>query len=85
MIVETSESLPLYTAVSIEHDDNLFLGEVLACAAAASGEVKEHAFRIEVKIEQILTGLHSLMALRSQLLGERIAPALTLVPVGVLN
>jgi hypothetical protein len=70
----------LSTALSIEHEDNLFLGEVVACAAQAPG-----VYKMEIKIEQILTGLHSLMALRSRLLGEAVPQTLTMAPVGMRN
>jgi len=80
LIVEAGESLSLSTALSIEHEDNLFLGEVVACAAQSPG-----LYRMEIKIEQILTGLHSLMALRARLLGEAVPQTLGLLPVGVLN
>ena len=80
LILEAAESLPPSTALSIEHEDNLFLGEVVACAPQPSG-----SFRMEVKIEQILTGLHNLMALRARLLGEAVPQPLGLMPVGALN
>jgi hypothetical protein len=80
LIVEAGEALSLSTALSIEHEDNLFLGEVVACAAQAPG-----VYKMEIKIEQILTGLHSLMALRSRLLGEAVPQTLTLAPVGMRN
>src|SRR3954452_21171625 len=57
--------VPAFTAVSIEYDDALFLGEVVACT-----EDVTHAWHVEVKVEQILTGLQSLMNLRASLLGE---------------
>jgi hypothetical protein len=40
---------------------------------------------MEIKVEQILTGLHSLMALRARLLGEAVPQQLTMMPVGGLN
>ncbi|HEX3685420.1 MAG TPA: hypothetical protein VHU83_22995 [Bryobacteraceae bacterium] len=80
LILEAGEPLSPSTALSIEHEDNLFLGEVMACAAQAPA-----VYRMEIKIEQILTGLHSLMALRARLLGESVPHPLALVPAGVLN
>ena len=80
LIVQAGEPLSLSTALSIEHEDNLFLGEVVACAAQAPG-----VYKMEIKIEQILTGLHSLMALRSRLLGEAVPQTLILAPVGMRN
>ncbi|HTU47182.1 MAG TPA: hypothetical protein VMF91_19120 [Bryobacteraceae bacterium] len=80
LILEAGEPLSPSTALSIEHEDNLFLGEVVACAAQSPG-----LYRMEIKIEQILTGLHNLMALRARLLGEAVPQTLGLMPVGVLN
>ena len=80
LIVETGEALSPNTALSIEHEDNLFLGEVVACAPQSAG-----VYVIEIKIEQILTGLHSLMTLRARLLGEAVPQALSMVPVGARN
>src|ERR1700685_1436741 len=80
LILEAGEPLAPSTALSIEHEDNLFLGEVVACVAETAG-----IYRMEIKIEQILTGLHSLMALRARLLGEGVPQQLTLMPVGMPN
>jgi hypothetical protein len=80
LIIEAGEALALSTALSVEHEDNLFLGEVVACAVQSPG-----VYKMEIKVEQILTGLHSLMALRSRLLGEAVPQPLTMMPVGVLN
>jgi hypothetical protein len=80
LILEADESLAPSTALSIEHEDNLFLGEVVACAPHSPG-----IYRMEIKIEQILTGLHSLMALRARLLGEGVPQPLGLMPAGVRN
>lgn len=80
LIVEANEPIPISTALSIEHEDNLFLGEVVICAAQSAG-----IYRMEIKIEQILTGLQSLMNLRAGLLGEGIPQPLTLMPVGMRN
>jgi hypothetical protein len=80
LIVEAGEPLSISTALSIEHEDNLFLGEVVACGAESDG-----VYRIDIKIEQILTGLQSLMNLRAGLLGESVPQTLAMVPVGVRN
>ena len=79
-ILETVEPLASSTALSIEFEDKLFLGEVVTCAAQSPG-----AFRLEIKIEQILTGLQSLMNLRARLLGEGVPKQLGMVPVGARN
>lgn len=63
--LQASEPIPVPSAVSVEFNDALFLGEVVAC----TGEVNR-ACNVEIKVEQVLSGLQSLMALRSRLLGE---------------
>ena len=63
--LQASEPVPVSSAVSVEFNDVLFLGEVVAC----TGEVNR-ACNVEIKVEQVLSGLQSLMALRSRLLGE---------------
>ena len=77
--IESSEALGISTPVSVEYDDALFLGEVVNCAPGEQG------WAIELKVEQILSGLHSLMALRAHLLSESVAQPLTLVPLGARN
>ena len=79
-ILETGEPLALSTALSIEYEDKLFLGEVVTCGAQSPG-----VFRVEIKVEQILTGLQSLMNLRARLLGEGVPRQLGMVPVGARN
>jgi hypothetical protein len=79
LALEASEAIAISTAVSVEHDDSLFLGEVVTCTS--EGE----AWRLEIKIEQILTGLQSLMALRAHLLSEGITQPLGLLPIGSRN
>lgn len=61
----SSERIPASTAITVEYNDALFLSEVVACTQDVSG-----TWHIETKIEQILTGLQSLMNLRANLLGE---------------
>ena len=80
LLVEAGEAVPAYTALSIEHEDRLILGEVVSCAPFGAA-----AYRVEIKVEQILTGLQNLMALRSRLLGEAIPQQLGLIPAGVRN
>jgi len=92
--ISTAEALPASTAVSVEYDDRLFLGEVLTCSSATPAE-GEQALRaqtaadpswiIELKIEQILSGLQSLLALRAHLLSESVPQPLSLIPVGARN
>jgi hypothetical protein len=55
--------------VGVETDDTLLLGEVVNSAP------KPHAWHIEVRVEQILNDLTSLIALRAKLLEESRAAA----------
>lgn len=77
--VEAAEALPVSTVLSVECDDELFLGEVVTCSEA------EQNWKLEIKVEQILTGLQSLMALRARLLSEGIPQPLGLMPIGARN
>jgi hypothetical protein len=70
--------VPAFTPVSVEYDDALFLGEVVACT-----EDVTHAWHVEIKVEQILTGLQSLMNLRASLLGEPAPSPLRMVPAAL--
>ena len=64
LLAEAQSALPSGSTVTVEYDDKLFLGEVVVCKASAD------SWSFEIKVEQVLSGLQSLMALRSQLLGE---------------
>ena len=55
------------------------LGEVVTCACGPKG------WTTHVRVDQILTGLQSLMALRSHLVNESMGAPLPLVPVGARN
>jgi hypothetical protein len=55
--------------VSIEYNDTLFLGEIVRFSASGNGTSEMH-----VKVEQMLTGLQSLLRFRAQLLGEGVGP-----------
>lgn len=63
----TSERVATGTAVSVEHEDALLLGEVAHEAEQSA------SWALEIRVEQMLNGLMSLMALRARLLEE--APA----------
>jgi hypothetical protein len=76
LVLQANESVPVSSAVTVEFNDALFLGEVVACTGGANKSCD-----IEIEIEQILSGLRSLMALRSHLLGEGVPQQRpTLVP-----
>ena len=75
--LEAPERISLSAPVSVEYSDAMFLGEVIACQRNAGG-----IWELNIKVDQILTGLQSLCALRAQLLGEGVsAPARGFVPV----
>ncbi len=81
LILEATEPLPISTVISVEHEDVLFLGEVLTCRVTSGP-----AWNIEVKVAQILTGLQNLMALRKGLLGEGVpSQSFRSIYPGVLN
>jgi hypothetical protein len=65
MVLETPERLDISTPISVEYNDAMFLGEVIGCRRES-----EDTWQMIVNVEQILTGLQSLMALRAGLLGE---------------
>ena len=79
LILSTAECIRESTAVSIEYEDTLLLGEVVLCSGVGQ------TWKVEVRIEQMLTGLQSLMALRAQLLSDSPAAPLPLMPVGMRN
>jgi hypothetical protein len=68
------------TPLTVEYNDAMFLGEVVACT-----EDVQHRWHIEVKIEQILTGLQSLMNLRANLLGEQSPAPVRMALAGVAH
>jgi hypothetical protein len=67
--LETQERIPACTAVAVEYNDALFLGEVVACTEDCAGR-----WHVQVNVEQVLTGLQSLVNLRSRLMGESLSP-----------
>ena len=75
LLLEANEPIPASLAVTVEYNDALFLGEVIICAKING------VWKVEIKVEQILTGLQSLITLRSRLLGEDVVRAPQLVPV----
>lgn len=77
MLLEAAQKLAVSTAVSVECNDAMFLGEVIACSPVAG------SWQVEIKVEQILTGLQSLVALRSRLLGEGVVCPLGLAPAAM--
>jgi hypothetical protein len=82
----TDREIPSCIPLTVEHDDALYLGEVvgsgevlpsdplLQSQAASEPTGKGHAdrvgYRVDVLIEQVLSGLQSLVTLRARLLDE---------------
>jgi hypothetical protein len=62
LTVITGERLPACTAVGVEHNDVLFVGEVVRSTPYGYDE-----WATEIKVEHTLTGLQSLMVLRAEL------------------
>ena len=79
LILSTSEFIHESTVVSVEYEDTLFLGEVVICFGGPQG------WTTEMRVDQILTGLQSLMALRAHLMSESMSAPLALIPVGARN
>ena len=69
--LEAPERISISAPVSVEYSDAMFLGEVIGCRRGAGA-----IWELDIKVDQILTGLQSLVALRAQLLGEGV-PAVT--------
>lgn len=61
------DRIPASTPVHVEYNDALFLGEVIACTHNC-----DDSWNLEVGVEQVLTGLQSLMNLRARLIGEAV-------------
>jgi hypothetical protein len=82
LILESAERISMSTPVSVEYNDALFLGEVMMCK-----QISEGNYRVEIFVEQILTGLQSLIALRAGLLGDgqAVAPARAFAPISMLR
>ncbi len=73
LIVDVQEPVAVSSAITVECDDAMFLGEVAAVTPM------DGRYHVEISVEQVLSGLQSLMALRSQLLGEN-TPAAQFTP-----
>jgi hypothetical protein len=81
LILEAPERLGISTLLSVEYNDAMFLGEVVGCRRGATGDI----WQIEIKVEQVLTGLQSLMALRAGLLGEGVKQPHGFIPAAGRN
>jgi hypothetical protein len=69
------EALAVSSAISVRCGDAMFLGEVAACKGV--GETK---WLLQIRVEQILSGLESLMSLRARLLDEPAPQPVTMRP-----
>ena len=70
----TDRDIPLCAPLTVEHDDALYLGEVVKSGVPppTAGVSLNHAgYHVEVVIEQVLSGLQSLVTLRARLLDEQ--------------
>jgi len=65
MHLQSPQPVPSALPLSVEHEDALYLGEVVHCLALDS------VYEVEVEVEQVLTGLQSLVSLRARLLDEQ--------------
>jgi len=65
LTLEATERISLSTPVSVEYNDAMFMGEVILCTPTENGN-----YQVQIFVEQILTGLQSLIALRAGLLGD---------------
>jgi hypothetical protein len=77
--VDVQEPVAVSAAITVECDDAMFLGEV------ASVTEMNGRYHVEVRVEQVLSGLQSLMALRAQLLGENAPAARSTASAGALQ
>ena len=59
-----SETIPVGTAVGVEHEDTLLLGEIVI------NKPQAHLWQVEIRIDQALNGLMKVMALQARLLEE---------------
>ena len=62
LIFTASQPFPVSGAVSLEYNDILFVGEILACQAEA-----KNTWKVLLQVQQMLHGLESLLMLRQQL------------------
>ncbi len=64
LIVDVTDPIAISAAVTVECDDAMFLGEVVAVAP------QNGRYHVEISVEQVLSGLQSLMALRDSIAGR---------------
>lgn len=79
LVVDVQTPIAVSTPITVECDDAMFLGEV-AAVTEMNGR-----YHVEIAVEQVLSGLQSLMALRAQLLGDTTPAARSTEKVGALQ
>ncbi|MGA7411885.1 MAG: hypothetical protein WBW33_15510 [Bryobacteraceae bacterium] len=70
----TDRDIPLCAPLTVEHDDALYLGEVVKSGdppPTTNLGLNHTGYHVEVLIEQVLSGLQSLVTLRARLLDEQ--------------
>jgi hypothetical protein len=65
MHLQSPQAIPASVPLSVEHDDALYLGEVVHCVAL------DCVYEVDIEVEHVLTGLQSLVSLRARLLDEQ--------------
>jgi hypothetical protein len=65
--LKSNRLIPTSVPLSVEHEDALYLGEVVHCIKEGS------EYTVNIEVEQVLTGLQSLVSLRARLLDEQAA------------
>jgi hypothetical protein len=80
LTLTAGERLATSSAVAVEHNDVLFIGEVVRSTPCGEDE-----WAIDIKVEHTLTGLQSLMILRAQLEQHQTQSTDSLIeaPIGV--
>jgi hypothetical protein len=64
MHLELLQAIPVSVPLIVEHQDSLYLGEVVDCHELGS------RCEVDIEVEYVLTGLQSLAALRARLLED---------------
>jgi hypothetical protein len=62
----TEEPIAASLAISVEHEDILFVGEVVSCHSESTGY-----FQIQIYVKHTLTSLQSLMKLNAELMASQ--------------
>ena len=77
--IECAVPVSCSSAVTVKYEDALYLGEVIK-STGINGK-----WMLDINVEQILSGLTSLLALRDQLLSEKTISPFAAVPAGSRN